>query len=47
MTRQREEGQTMAEVGVVLAVISLATLAALTTLGGSIQHAILRAASLF
>ena len=37
----------MAEVGVVLAVVSLATLAALTAFGGSIQHAILRAASLF
>jgi Flp pilus assembly pilin Flp len=47
MTRQGQEGQTMAEVGVVLAVVSLATLAVLTAFGGSIQHAILRAASLF
>jgi len=47
MTLRRQEGQTMAEVGVVLAVITLATLGALTAFSGSIQHAILRAASLF
>ena len=44
---RREEGQTLAEYGVVLAVISLAVVGVLTAFSGSVQHAILRAASLF
>ncbi len=38
--REREEGQTMAEYGVVLAVITIAALAAFQALGGSISGAI-------
>ena len=38
--RTREEGQTMAEYGVVLAVITIAALVAFQTLGGSISGAI-------
>jgi hypothetical protein len=37
----------MAELAVVLTVISISTIAAFTAFSGSIQHAILRAASLF
>jgi len=36
----REEGQTMAEYGVVLAVIALAVIVAFTALSGGISHAI-------
>ena len=36
----REEGQTMAEYGVVLAVIAVATVAAFTALSGGITNAI-------
>jgi Flp pilus assembly pilin Flp len=37
---KRAEGQTMAEYGVVLAVITIAALAAFTALSGGIQQAI-------
>jgi Flp pilus assembly pilin Flp len=37
---RREDGQTMAEYGVVLAVITLALIAALTALSGGIQGAV-------
>lgn len=36
----REEGQTMAEYGVVLAVITLVVVVAITTLSGNIKNAI-------
>ena len=38
--RKREEGQTMAEYGVVLAVICLAVVVAITALSGGIKGAI-------
>lgn len=38
--RTREEGQTMAEYGVVLAVIALGVVLALTALSGAISNAI-------
>jgi Flp pilus assembly pilin Flp len=38
--RRREEGQTMAEYGVVLAVITLAIIAAITLLSTNVQNAI-------
>jgi Flp pilus assembly pilin Flp len=38
--RRREEGQTMAEYGVVLAVITVAAIVAFTLLSGGIQNAI-------
>jgi pilus assembly protein Flp/PilA len=38
--RKREEGQTMAEYGVVLAVITLAVIAAITLLSGNVRNAI-------
>ena len=38
--RRREEGQTMAEYGVVLAVITLAVIAAITLLSGNVSNAI-------
>ena len=38
--REREEGQTMAEYGVVLAVITLAVIAAITLLAGNVSHAL-------
>ncbi len=38
--RRREEGQTMAEYGVVLAVICLAVVVAITALSGGIKGAI-------
>ena len=41
----REEGQTMAEYGVVLAVITAAVILALTTLSGNIQDAVERVAA--
>ena len=37
---RREEGQTMAEYGVVLAVITLAVIAAITLLSGNVSNAI-------
>lgn len=42
--RKREEGQTMAEYGVVLAVITIAVFGALTLLSGNITNAISRVA---
>jgi len=38
--RHREDGQTMAEYGVVLAVITLAVIAAITLLAGNVTNAI-------
>ncbi|TMM20831.1 MAG: Flp family type IVb pilin [Actinobacteria bacterium] len=38
--RRREEGQTMAEYGVVLAVITLAVIAAITLLAGNVSNAL-------
>jgi pilus assembly protein Flp/PilA len=38
--RRGEEGQTMAEYGIVLAVITLAVIAAITLLGGNISNAL-------
>jgi Flp pilus assembly pilin Flp len=38
--RKREEGQTMAEYGVVLAVITLAVIVAITALSTSVRNAI-------
>jgi Flp pilus assembly pilin Flp len=38
--RAREEGQTMAEYGVVLAVIVLAVIAAITLLAGNVSNAL-------
>ncbi|HSC87567.1 MAG TPA: hypothetical protein VLC09_09870 [Polyangiaceae bacterium] len=38
--RRREEGQTMAEYGVVLAVIVLAVIAAITLLAGNVSSAL-------
>jgi Flp pilus assembly pilin Flp len=40
----REEGQTMAEYGVVLAVITIAVFGALTLLSGNIEGAVTRVA---
>jgi len=37
---QHEEGQTMAEYGVVLAVITLAVIAAITLLAGNVSNAL-------
>ena len=45
-TLEREEGQTMAEYGVVLAVITLAVIAAITLLGGNVSNAINSVANL-
>ena len=42
--RKREDGQTMAEYGVVLAVITVAVIAALTLLSGNIEATITRIA---
>jgi len=42
--KKREEGQTMAEYGVVLAVITIAVFGALTLLSGNITNAISRVA---
>jgi Flp pilus assembly pilin Flp len=41
---RREEGQTMAEYGVVLVVITLAALSALTLLGDNVTNALKRVA---
>jgi Flp pilus assembly pilin Flp len=43
----REEGQTMAEYGVVLLVIALGTIVAFTALSGGISNAINNAAGMF
>ena len=42
--KKREDGQTMAEYGVVLAVITIAVFTALTLLSGNIVNAITRVA---
>ncbi len=42
--KKREDGQTMAEYGVVLAVITIAVFGALTLLSGNIESAISRVA---
>lgn len=44
--KKRQEGQTMAEYGVVLAVITLVVVLAITTLSGSISDAINAVASI-
>jgi Flp pilus assembly pilin Flp len=44
--RRREDGQTMAEYGVVLAVMTLAVLAAITLLSGNVQNALENVASI-
>jgi Flp pilus assembly pilin Flp len=41
---RRDEGQTMAEYGVVLAVITIAALGALTLLSGNVTNALTRVA---
>jgi Flp pilus assembly pilin Flp len=46
VVRKREEGQTMAEYGVVLAVICVATVAVFTALSGGISATINRALDL-
>jgi Flp pilus assembly pilin Flp len=40
LLRQREEGQTMAEYGIVLAVITIAAVGVFTALSGGIQGAV-------
>jgi Flp pilus assembly pilin Flp len=44
--KQREEGQTMAEYGVVLAVITLAVIGAITLLSGHVRNAITSVANI-
>ena len=44
--RTRQEGQTMAEYGVVLAVITIAVIGAITLLGGNVSAAINKVAGL-
>ena len=44
--RTREEGQTMAEYGVVLAVITLAVIAAITLLSSNVRNAITSVANI-
>jgi Flp pilus assembly pilin Flp len=44
--RRREEGQTMAEYGVVLAVITLAVIAAITLLSDRVRNAITNVAGI-
>ena len=44
--RKREEGQTMAEYGIVLAVITIAAVGVFTALSGGIQSAISRVTSI-
>jgi Flp pilus assembly pilin Flp len=45
--RHRQEGQTMAEYGVVLAVLTIATVGVFTALSGGITNAINRVINLF
>lgn len=45
-TLRRDEGQTMAEYGVVLAVITLAVIAALALLAGNLSNALTSVANL-
>jgi Flp pilus assembly pilin Flp len=44
--REREEGQTMAEYGVVLAVITLAVITAITLLSSNVRNAITSVANI-
>ena len=44
--REREEGQTMAEYGVVLAVITIAVIGAITLLSSSVRNAITSVANI-
>jgi pilus assembly protein Flp/PilA len=44
--RRNEEGQTMAEYGVILAVITLAVIAAITLLSGNVSNAITSVANI-
>jgi Flp pilus assembly pilin Flp len=44
--RTREEGQTMAEYGVVLAVITIAVIGAITLLSGNVRNAITSVANI-
>jgi Flp pilus assembly pilin Flp len=44
--KKREEGQTMAEYGVVLAVITLAVIGAITLLSGHVRNAITSVANI-
>ena len=46
LLRRREEGQTMAEYGIVLAVITIAAIAVFTLLSGGIQNAVSTVANL-
>ena len=46
LVRHREEGQTMAEYGIVLAVITIAAVGVFTALSGGIQGAINRVTGL-
>jgi Flp pilus assembly pilin Flp len=46
LLRRREEGQTMAEYGIVLAVITIAAIAVFTLLSGGIQSAVSTVANL-
>jgi Flp pilus assembly pilin Flp len=46
LLRRREEGQTMAEYGVVLAVITLAVIAAITLLSERVRNAITSVANI-
>jgi Flp pilus assembly pilin Flp len=46
LLRRREEGQTMAEYGIVLAVITIAAVAVFTALSGGIQSAVTKVTNL-
>jgi Flp pilus assembly pilin Flp len=46
LLRRREEGQTMAEYGIVLAVITIAAIGVFTLLSGGIQSAVSKVANL-
>ena len=46
LLRHREEGQTMAEYGIVLAVITIAAVGVFTALSGGIQSAVSRVTAL-
>jgi Flp pilus assembly pilin Flp len=46
LLRRREEGQTMAEYGIVLAVVTIAAVGVFTALSGGIQGAVSRVTNL-
>jgi Flp pilus assembly pilin Flp len=46
LLRRREEGQTMAEYGIVLAVITIAAIGVFTALSGGIQSAVSKVTNL-